>query len=207
MDKNEKAETVLVIIKQIFVWGLKGIIGFCLLLSLIYVISQSYQWYTLTRHENKIHVLAKFDKKLCKFKQYPLFVEIKNNSSRTIEKAKIKIDVTRIGRSTKLNDYSDLESDKIIKPKESYGVCRRVESQAGYGDYLDGANMVATVKNVDIEFSETEIENQDEPSRINSFIFKKKIKDFSPEERKYIKENMNNLTEEENNHLLGISDE
>lgn len=147
MSANEKAEVVIVVIKKMLRWIAVGITAIFSIGLIIYGYFSFDNWYSFERHKEKVYIAVSFDETVCT-KDFPLVIKITNNSSKTISKVSIDVDVTRTGYSRNINGYQYLDSDKIIKPREDWQSCWRVESKEGTflkPIYLDGKNMTVKV--------------------------------------------------------------
>lgn len=147
MTPQEKAESVLIIIKKLFKWAVVGTLVVVLLFGLLLGYLSVQEWFTTDRHKNKIKVELTFNAPDCD-KQMPMKVAIQNNSSKTLTNISIYFKVTKKGHSTKLNNYGDFESDKILAPKEYINYCTAVESKDSNGfkrEYLSEPNLIAEI--------------------------------------------------------------
>lgn len=147
MTPQEKAESVLIIIKKLFKWAVIGTLVVVLLFALLFGYLSVQEWFTTDRHKSNIKVELTFNAPDCD-KEYPLGVSIKNNSSKTLTNISFYFKVTKKGYSSKLNNYHDIESDKILAPKEEIGFCSKVESKDSTGfdrKYLKGPDLVVVV--------------------------------------------------------------
>jgi hypothetical protein len=125
MSSKDTAEALLLVLKKILKWSLVLIIGLIALGILLYGLGNFYDWYSFGRHKDKIEVVAFFDATKCD-KEYPLFIGVVNNSSKTLEKVSFYVKVTKKGYSTQLNYNQSYTSDKILAPAEGSGGCVQV---------------------------------------------------------------------------------
>ena len=147
MTPQEKAETVLIIIRKLIKWAFWVGIGLILIFGLIVGYQVANDWFTNTRHKNKIQVQASFDSEECG-KLFGLKVEIKNKSSKTLEHLEVYFKVTKKGYSTQLNSWDSFTSDKILKPNEEVILCSMVEAKDSNGfdrKYLKSNDLVAEI--------------------------------------------------------------
>lgn len=81
-------------------------------------------YYTYVYPQKKVGISLVYDEKECG-KDFPLRVSIKNNSNNVIKYSSWNIGVYKPDFSSDLSNYSknNFNSDKIIKPKESFSVC------------------------------------------------------------------------------------
>ena len=143
MSANEKAEAVLIVIKKILKWILFAALALTAIVIVIIYWSKASDWYETGRHEAKIKVTGGFNLKECS-KEMPLMLTITNDSSRTVEKMTIYVDVTKEGRSTKINNYSDLLMDYILAPGKKVSLCWGVLEKDTY-KVLSGEGMAVTI--------------------------------------------------------------
>ena len=115
-------------IKKIFktiLW----IIGIVVILVVIGVSSTFvYKYITETIPSEKVEITVEYRKKVCTEKKFPLFIQIKNNSNKTIVKTYFDVGVKLKGRSSDLKNFSyqDYSDDKIIEPTKTYRNCWRL---------------------------------------------------------------------------------
>ena len=153
MTAQENAEAIIIVIKKLAKWMLVGVFIIALLFGVIYLWSTLSDWYQVGRHEPKIAVIVKFDKTECPEKEFPLSIFVGNSSTKTIENISVYVKVTNLGYSKKINDYSSLHSDKLIKPTEGFQACWRVDSTK-FNETLDGENMAVVLEKFYVEFVE-----------------------------------------------------
>lgn len=158
---NDKAQIIIdvikVLIKRILFWCLKALAIILVLGYLVKICFDISNWYTYERHASKVEVVVKFDNNICSNKKFPLFVSIKNNSSRTVESINIYVNVYRHGHSTKLNSWDNLELDNIIKSSYYYSTCFAVQSKNSsysFPVYLGGINMDVELDHFNLNFSD-----------------------------------------------------
>lgn len=161
---SEKAEVILIVIKRIIKWILitamiiAGII-------LIVIIHGDYRYnrdmdlrleYEREKQELEGNVVinAMHAAGMGCQKDYPYFYSVKNNTNKTVRMVKFKVDLMRKGFSKPLNEITELEEDKILKPGESYGRCFRVISNEDYVTPVTERFVDITVSGKRIEFSE-----------------------------------------------------
>lgn len=147
MTPQEKAESVLIIIKKLFKWAVVGTLVVVLLFALLLGYLSIQEWFTIDRHKSKIKVELTFNAPDCD-KEYPLGVSIKNNSSKTLTNISVDFKVAKKGYSSELNNYSGITSDKILAPNEASGFCYMVESKDSTGfkqKFLKGPDLVVEV--------------------------------------------------------------
>jgi hypothetical protein len=126
MSANEKAEAILIVIKKILKWIGIGIAALIAISLLLYAWSEFDDWYSVDRHKEKVKVNAFFDPKNCG-KEFPAFVAVVNNSTKTIESISFYLKVTKKGFSKQLNYSSSMEYDKILPPGEGWAQCWRIQ--------------------------------------------------------------------------------
>lgn len=156
MTPQEKAESVLIIIKKLFKWAVVGILVVILFIALLLGYSSVQEWFTTDRHKSKIKVDLTFNSPECD-KEYPLGVSIKNNSSKTLTNISIYFKVTKKGYSSELNNYRGTNSDKILAPKEEVSFCSMVEAKDSTGfkqEYLKGPNLVVEITSFHPKFKD-----------------------------------------------------
>lgn len=151
MSAQENAEAILIVIKRLLKWMLVGFFILALLGGVIYLWSTLSDWYQIGRYKSKITVNVKFDKAECPEKEYPLSIFVGNISNKTIEHISVYVKVTNLGYSNKINDYSSFDSDKLIKPKEGFQACWKVNSTE-YNETLDGDNMAVVLESFNVNF-------------------------------------------------------
>lgn len=84
---------------------------------------QAHQFVTYDKPKSQIEVVVKRDSGLCKDTQWPIFVGIVNNSSRTVLETRVHLAARLPSHSTDYADRQALESDRILKPTEGWGSC------------------------------------------------------------------------------------
>jgi hypothetical protein len=124
----DEQKTFVGYIKKIFkiiVW----IIGIVVILAIVGVSSTLvYKYITETIPSEKVEITIKYNKKVCTDKKFPLYIQIRNNSNKTIVKTYFDVGIKLKGRSSDLKEYSyqDYSDDKIIKPNNTYKNCWRM---------------------------------------------------------------------------------
>ncbi|WP_345989883.1 hypothetical protein WCX18_04155 [Sulfurimonas sp. HSL1-2] len=86
-----------------------------------------YQDWTKEKEIEKVAVIIKFSPDECK-EPYPLHIIIGNASDSVVTKVEWDIAVFKPGFSTDISQsgYHEYSEDKILKPKEGWGICARV---------------------------------------------------------------------------------
>ncbi len=86
-----------------------------------------YQDWANEKEIEKVEVIIKYSPEECK-DPYPLHIIIGNSSDRVVEKVEWDIAVHKPGFSTDISQpgYHEYTQDKILKPKEGWGICARV---------------------------------------------------------------------------------
>ncbi len=113
MSAQETAEAIFIVIKRLAKWLLFLIIGLIVLGLIWWGIYESWDYYSNGRHKKKVSVIARFDNNACPSEQYPLFILIGNASSKKVTEVTFEVEVTRSGRSTKINDYQSFLATKF----------------------------------------------------------------------------------------------
>ena len=144
-NRNETAEAIWIVIKRLFKWGL--LVGASIvLIAVLFALYLDYQNEKSSEErwakENKVVIKAWYDKTSCTPK-YPYAYLIQNTGDLTVEKVEFTVEIKRKGYSNRLNIYTKIEDDKILKPGDQTLMCFTVEKK----DY-SGA---LTIEDVDIE--------------------------------------------------------
>lgn len=151
MSAQENAEAILIVIKRLLKWIGIAIAVVVLFFCAALVYEKFDRWFSVERFKKDVAVTVKFDTSLCDKKQFPLFIGVFNNSSKTIESTSVYVKVTKKGYSQKLNEYSSFKDDKILKPKEGISNCWAVEGSS-YKSFLDGVDMDAELDSYYVTF-------------------------------------------------------
>lgn len=86
-----------------------------------------YQDWAKEKEIEKVAVIIKYLPEKCK-EPYPLQIIIDNSSDRVVTKVEWNIAVNKPGFSTDISQsgYHEYSQDKILKPKEGWGICARI---------------------------------------------------------------------------------
>jgi len=161
---SEKAEVILIVIKRIIKWiSITAMIVAGIIL--IVIIHGDYQYnrdrelsleYEREKQEleDNVVISAMHAAGMGCQKDYPYFYSVKNNTNKTVRMVEFKVDLMRKGFSKILNETTELEEDKILKPGESYGRCFRVISNEDYVTPVTERFVDIAISGKRIEFSE-----------------------------------------------------
>ena len=107
--------------------------GMVVVVILVIVGSSSalvYQYITEILPLKQIETTIEYNKKFCPDEGFPLYIQIKNNSNKTIQNTHFYINVRAKGRSRNLREEWGIAAlymdDKIIEPTKTYANCFRV---------------------------------------------------------------------------------
>jgi hypothetical protein len=153
VSAKNTAEAILYVIKTLFKWLLYVVVVLFLLGLVWYGVYSAYEWYTEGRHKEKVIVTTRFDKAICSDARFPLYIEVVNNSVKSILSTSVYVDVTQVGYSATINSYHGFTSDRIIAPGKQVGSCWRVTSNRS-DEVLDGRGMEVKVKTVYVRFKD-----------------------------------------------------
>ncbi len=86
-----------------------------------------YQDWSDKKEKAAVEVIVEYSPKKCE-EPYPLKIIVGNSSNRIVTKVKWDIAVHQQGFSTDLSEYGyhEYSDDKILKPKEGWGICVRI---------------------------------------------------------------------------------
>ena len=123
----------------IFKWllfAVQGIVGFGLA---VIGITYAYNYVTYDRHVANVQIVVSAHKKdsggLCAdTPERPLFIDIINNSSKTIEQVIFSLEARRPGYSINLATHEFYTDDHIRKPSEGFGSCWRAPLESELTD-------------------------------------------------------------------------
>jgi len=148
MSSYETTESIIILLKRLGKWVAIAFVVLIGIWVLILAWLKFNTWYSIDRHKANVEVVAFFDYKNCT-KEYPLFIGVVNNSSKTIESISTNVKVTKRGYSSRLNYDTSYSSDKILLPAEGWGSCWKVFSDNYDSNYdrkpLDGDGMEVVV--------------------------------------------------------------
>jgi len=96
-----------------------GIIAILILIIFIYTYNDNKK---KKGEQEKVKMSIEYNLKKCN-EDYPLFITIENNTDKTINNINFDLKITRRGHSTNLDNYTNYNSDLIIKPGEAFGNC------------------------------------------------------------------------------------
>lgn len=125
MSAQENAEAIILVIKRLAKWLIIFVASLVLLSISIYAYLALEQYYTYDKHKELVNVHASFDEEKCTL-DFPLLIRIENNSTKKVMNVDVSVTVTKVGRSTKLNNYHNFESDVILEPSKSAAFCYAV---------------------------------------------------------------------------------
>jgi hypothetical protein len=87
------------------------------------------QWDAYGRHAENVHLNLSTNRGRCTDPDYPIELDIVNESGRTLEHVQFRLSAKQSGRSTDLLTGSRVYSDDhIIEPGSQLGICLRVPS-------------------------------------------------------------------------------
>jgi len=86
-----------------------------------------YQDWRKDKEKEEVAIIIKYSLEKCK-EPYPLHVIVGNSSKRIVKKVEWDISVHKPGYSTDISKYGyhEYSQDKILKPKEGWGICVRI---------------------------------------------------------------------------------
>ena len=126
MSANETAEAILIVIKRLFKWAVLTGIGLIAIVLLCWGCYEVYSYITDGFPKSKVKVTLIRNDKLCT-KEFPFFVGVVNNSSKTISSYSFNFEVRNKGHSTNIADWGGQNSDSVIKPGEGKGECWKIK--------------------------------------------------------------------------------
>lgn len=154
---NERAEAILIVIKRILKWIA---IVVAALAGVITIFVQYSDWEYDKRIkaeqelEDKVVVNAVYpDGKDCQ-EGYPYLYTVVNKTDRTVKKVNFEVEVMRKGFSKTLNQITEIEEDKILKPNEGYGRCFRVISNEDFKSQVTEKEVTIGISRKEVEFGE-----------------------------------------------------
>jgi hypothetical protein len=158
MTPKETAEVILIVIKRIVQWLILAMLAFALLLGVLVGGIHAKDWYFQGRHLAHVQVEVSLSTALCK-EDHPLFIRITNGSERTIRSTSIRVDVSKQGYSTKINDEARYLSDKVLKPGETTGSCWKVPAKNAFSlkpedQYIAAEGHTARIENFTAVFED-----------------------------------------------------
>jgi len=121
---NEKAEVILIVIKRLLKWLFLAVLVAALILGALLLIVWGHGYITHDLPKSNIHVEVRSDSPVCRDKDFPIFVYVENNSSKTVEYISIS-PVARVpGHSTNYADFgSNIGTDRILAPGQNMKIC------------------------------------------------------------------------------------
>jgi hypothetical protein len=134
--------------------GIGGSIGVVGLTFLYFYATSEYEKWAATRDNSKITANVWVDIEKCS-KEYPFFVTVVNGSDKLLLSYELRIEVRKKGRSTNLaKSYDTIKDDKILKPGEGWGHCRRIEkSTSSYPtEWITDLDVDAIVTRIETNF-------------------------------------------------------
>jgi hypothetical protein len=109
-------------------WFLKGLLAIAVLGLLLWGGLAAYVHWTYERHVKKVDISVTVHPEgagaICSDAQgRPLFVDIVNNSTKTVEEISFRLKARREGQAENLASRRTYSSDKMLKPGETWGGC------------------------------------------------------------------------------------
>ena len=86
-------------------------------------ISSGWQWWSHDRHLRHITIEVSTSSELCEDPQSPVFLRVRNGSTRSIEAMSIYIHAQRLGQSTDLTSFQSYQLEEVIEPGGQTGRC------------------------------------------------------------------------------------
>ena len=130
------ADSVKVFSRTLLTWLLKALLAIAVFGLLLWVGVTAYEHWTYDRHVKKVAVSVTVHPQgagaICSDAQdRPLYVDIVNNSSKTVEEISFRLRAQHKGDTTNLASRRAYSSDKILKPGEAWGGCLPAALQDG----------------------------------------------------------------------------
>jgi hypothetical protein len=155
MSAHETAEAILIVIKRVAKWIALFILGVGLFFAVIAAYDSADNYFSYEMPKKKVSLKAIFDKEMCS-SEYPLAVMVNNNSNKKLLKVNFEVVVTKKGYSSKLNEYTSYEYDRILNKNEGFPLCYAVFSKDYDKSYekirLDGEDMYVKVTDYTVTF-------------------------------------------------------
>jgi len=111
----------------IFKWLFFALVGIAGIALAVIGSFYAYNYFTYERHAAQVKAIVNARDKgvfaCAKEPDYPIFVAIINNSSKTIEEVSFSLEARRKSFTTNLATYASFTDDKIRKPGEGWGTC------------------------------------------------------------------------------------
>ena len=94
-----------------------------LLVAICAGLTYSFYWWMHGRHVPLIMATAEVNSETCRAADQPVYVELRNGSSKTIERASVRLVAKRPGRSSEVTKYTSLDIDHIVSPGRKLTAC------------------------------------------------------------------------------------
>lgn len=122
------ADSVKVDGRAILTWLLRALLVVAVLGLVLWGGVAAYEHWSYDRHVKKVMISVAMHPAgagaICSDAQdRPLFVDIVNNSTKTVEELSFRLRATRKGESTNLASRRAYSSDKVLQPGEAWGGC------------------------------------------------------------------------------------
>lgn len=117
----------------------------------------AYFWYVDyldQKQKDKVEMTVVYDTTKCTDKNYPLYITIANNAKKPVKHTSFDIAITRKGYSNDLADYSNYETDLIIKPSYVSSNCWSYKLKPENKSYDNPSNLEFKISYKYITFEE-----------------------------------------------------
>ena len=116
------------IVEVVLKWLLKALLVVAILGLLLWGGVAAYSYFSYERHIEKVDIAVSVHPEgagaICSdMPGLPLFVDIINNSSKTVEEVRFILEARRKGHSANLASNRAYESSKLLKPGQVWGDC------------------------------------------------------------------------------------
>lgn len=120
---TQTVETFRGISLLIFKWLLYAILGLVALGAVIAGITYGYNYVTYDRQASNVTIAVHPLRLRCTDDSFPLWVTIRNGSSKALERVGFRLEARRRGYSSNLATSNTYYSDKFPEPGRTYGSC------------------------------------------------------------------------------------